>query len=257
LSSPEATESSTSETVPEGARTANRTAERFALGVFGASVVALLLAVVILSSVGTGSRRVDAVLATSDTAQEVVTAAGEMHAHGCVLLVATQDLGYASYLSSPTPEALKWPVDVPDYVAEMTSVSQRDNWAYVLARTGVARRIDYVLPESAYRAKVEAGRAGGFPGIARDGSHIAANDEGYLRYISTRPMKLGSPLVLIVDASYFIQGTSEELLSSMNQLPTLPAAVIIYRATDDPEVTDDVRAALDSAVPQLEEALQL
>lgn len=195
-------------------------------------------------SLGSGGREV------SDSA-ELIGAADSLGARGVVVLAATGTLGYTPVDVDAPSEALAWPVERVDLPEHYRSEVGRASWAWVLAKTGTARRIDYLMPTVEYRLRVAEGREQGFPGISADGSSITANDEGYLRHISDQILRKGDPLLLIVDASYFENGTEDELFARLEALTVPPASVIVNDAIDDPEVSPGAREALANARPRI------
>jgi len=219
------------------------------------AVLAMLAVAVAFVAVETGSaaRSLQAGATVTQTSTETVAAFGTLGARGAVVLVATEDLGYSPVSILTTPGTLAWPVGDVDLAAEFAAGADRDSWLWVLAKTGVVRRIDYLLPQTTFERRVAEGRAQGLPGIARDGRSVLANDEGYLRYIAAEPRRLDTPLVVVVDASYFRTGTPAELATRLQQLDLVPTAVVLYRATEDTSVPEAARVALDGAIPGLEQ----
>lgn len=108
------------------------------------------------------------------------------------------------------------------------------------------------MPSSEFTHRVEDGRKQGYPGIASDGLSVVANDEGYVRYISDRVRAQDDPLVLIIDASYFVSGTVDELVARLAESGVRPQLIILNAATDDPSVTPEARTALASGGARLE-----
>lgn len=192
-----------------------------------------------------------AVIHVADS-RELVDALAATGTRGVVVLSATADLGYSPVQLASPSDLLRWPIETRDLREHYTAGVSRVSWGWVLAKTGIARRIDYLMPSAAYRVRVDEGRSMGFPGISADGTHIVANDEGYLRFISDRTSPSADSYVLIVDASYFQEGTAVELSARLAELPVPPRAVVTNAAQDDPEVSAGARAALDELRPRLE-----
>ncbi len=220
---------------------------------FGVLVVAALIgSALFLSARGGASRFVEADTRQVSTSRGLVDATDDLRARGVVVLGASAHLGYTPVELKTPPNALKWPIEERDLNAYFRAGVSRDSWVWVLAKTGVARRIDYLMPEAEYARRVAEGRAKGFPGISADGTSILANDEGYLRHISDRISREGGPLLLVVDASYFDFATPDELFARLSELSTLPTAVVMNAAKDDPNVSDAARATLEALRPRLE-----
>lgn len=215
------------------------------------SVSTLAFVIVTAHSVGRSSRALPARTVVVETGAELVAEAVEAETNGAVLLVASADLGYLPVMIPTPAEIMKWPVKKLDLNTFYRDESDRDSWAWVLAKTGLVRRIDYLLSESELRRKVVEGREMGFPGIADDARSISADDDGFRRYMASEPAALDEPLLLVVDASYFESGTQSELMDDLEGIDVRPRALIVYRALDDTSVPDAARAALDAATPAL------
>ncbi len=226
---------------------------RFAIIFTALVAAALLVAALSLGSWGTSRRTLaSGQTATVTSSAELLAAFDSLGAHGVAVLAATEDLGYTPVEIATPQVALQWPVAPSDLKTYFRESIARSSWSWVLVRTGAARSLDYVLPSRHFKARVEEGREKGFPGIAPDGSSIRANDEGFVRTISDRVGSQGSPLVLVVDASYFRTGTAEELMAALKRAGVRPDAVVINTATDATDVDDAARAALEQAAPELE-----
>ncbi len=208
---------------------------------------ALLASFFLAEQSGVSARRSDTAAVVTQTATETVAALESLNARGAVALVVTEDLGYSPVAIETSPGALAWPAPEIDLRTLYRAGADRDSWLWVLAKTGVVRRIDYLVPPAELRRKIDEGRALGYPGIARDGHSILANDEGFVRYIASAPRHQDAPLVVIVDASYFRSGVAAELATRLQQVDVVPTAVVLYRATEDTSVPDAARRALDGA----------
>lgn len=163
-----------------------RTGMLFGVVILVSALVALVGASLALGGYGQARRFVpaDSAIVKVGTSGEVDAALRSRGVHGAAMVVATSQLGYAPVSIVTTPSLLDWPVartDLSRYFVQRTS---RASWVWVLARTGVARTVIYLLPSASLSRFVSEGRRLGYPGISDDGRSIVANDEGYLRTIS-------------------------------------------------------------------------
>lgn len=221
------------------------------LGVLALALVVLIGVALGANRVGLSARSLEPTTSVCATGGDVVTAARGAMAHGVVALVASREFGYALVPISSDPNVLKWPVEARDLDEVFRQGADRDSWARTLAKTGVARRIDYLLPPAVLQQRVLEGRSAGFPGIAADGLSISANDDGYWRFMASSTRDLDEPLLLVIDASYFENGSRAELLEALTAADIRPRALIAYRAEDDTTVPEAARVSLDEALPSL------
>jgi hypothetical protein len=265
-----------------------RVGRRFA-GAFGVAIVLCLAIVAItLEAMGVASRRVPAHrrLVAARNARELIAAWDDSGVHGALVVDVTRDLGYSpvntggglggmgppvqtstavggAQASIPSsvdaaglPMSLGWPIRPVDYPARFRSMVDRRSSMWVAARIGIARSVTYVVGATEFAEKVRVGRESGFPGIADDGRSITANDEGYLRFVSAAfPAHAPPAAVLNIDASYFVSGTPQELMSALGDSLDEYALVTVNRAEDATDVPEPARVRLDEAAGLLSERM--
>jgi len=218
-------------------------------------VLALGATIALVGSVGTSSRRVP-----SHTAVVVVDNAGQLlrawdtaQVHGAALVDATRDFGYLPVDERAIPRVPGWPVQSADLPSVWRDSVTPTNVVWVAAKTGIARSVLYVLPATDLQERVRTGREQGFPGIAADGGSIIANDEGYLRTIDDSVGRVPAAAVLNVDASYFVDGTPEELLSQLGTSIGAYRLITINRAVDATGLPASARVGADKMAAVLRE----
>lgn len=218
-----------------------------ALGSFAGIVLAAVISAMFMSAHGVASRRLPAVAPGEPPYVSIVsTAAAVLEPYeatgirGAILVHAGRTLGYAG-ISSPPPVGLTLPLTPFDYAEWALENIDASNFIWVLAKTGRVRRVHYVMAPADFAAKVEEGLSRGLPGIAPDRASIRANNEGFVRHISTALPSLSEPIVLQVEAGYFVNGSLDELLGTLKSSRTPVAAVIGISSADDPTVTDEAR----------------
>lgn len=164
-----------------------------------------------------------------------------------VLVCASRDLGFEPVpFESMVASEAAYPVDLVDVRTLYAAKSDRASHLWVAAQRGVFRTIHYILPAAELSRRVEEGRAAGFPGIARDGRSVRANNDGYLRTIEATAPRLTGPVVLVVEASYFESGEPPELVRELEASDLDIRLVFLDRAVDDATTTETARRKLDA-----------
>lgn len=227
---------------------------RFALAFIAVVALALIVSLALLDRSGVAARVVPAkapsVVVVND-AKGLLAAWDEAGVHGAQLVDVTRDLGY-TFPPGATPGSSGWPVPMRDLRSVFRSSVERRSAIWVASKTGIARSVTYVLDPASLAEKVRVGRERGYPGIAPDGRSITADDDGYLRQLGEGfPSELTGPVVLNIDASYFVNGTPEGLLGLLEQSKIPYRFVTLNRAIDATDVPDAARLRLDSAAEML------
>lgn len=223
-----------------------------------ASVVLVVLAgsLVGLDRLGVSSRTVPAVttVVVVDDARGLLSAWRAAGVHGAVLVHASRDLGYLAPPVTILPNPTGWPVPEHDVAETYRRAVERPNVVWVAGRTGIARSVIHLLTPMDLADKVRVGRERGFPGISADGTFITANDEGFIRSVSQRlPDEIGTPAVLHIDASYFVNGTPEQLAAQLGDSLGSYSLVTLDRATDTTAVPEAARLQVDRMADMLRE----
>lgn len=229
---------------------------RFALGFAGAVTVALTIALVSLNAAGAGARVVlasdPAVVGVDDT-KGLIDAWEKAGVHGAALVYVTRDLGYAVPPGSYQHSA-DLPVPLRDLRSTFIDIAVRTDLVWVASHTGIARSVRYVLHPLDLAEKVRVGRENGWPGIAADGRSITAGDEeGSDRVIGDRFPPVAPDAVLNIDASYFVNGTPEELAQQLGQSGQSFGLVTLNRSVDATNVPEAARVKLDRMADLLRE----
>jgi len=182
-----------------------------------------------------------------DDSKSLLAAWRNARLHGVVLVDATRDLQYYGVSVNVVPLQIGWPVTGRDIPAVYEGVVDRRNVVWVAAKTGIARTVAHLLVPADLDAKIRDGRKLGYTGIAAGGRSITANDEGYLRSIAdVVPVHVGSPAVLNIDASYFINGDPEQLLAQLGDSLSTYRMVTLDRALDATNVPQAARMQVDT-----------
>jgi len=230
---------------------------RFALVFAGAVTLSVVVALVSLNAAGAGARKVPAagpnVVVVDDT-KGLLGAWERAGVHGAQMVYVTRDLGYAVPPNSYQHNA-DLPVQLRDLRSTFVDIAARTDLVWVAAHTGIARSVSYVVHPQALAEKVRVGRENGWPGIAADGRSIVAGDEeGYDRVIRDRfPPTSADTAVLNIDASYFVNGTPEELAEQISQSGQSFGLVTLNRSVDATDVPDAARVKLDRMADLLRE----
>lgn len=177
--------------------------------------------------------------------------------HGAVLVDASATLRYAAVQYGQdvtvTPE---YPVAVVDLADEMTKRLDRPNSLFVAAKTGMFRSIHHLMPRKTFAARVSLGRKLGLPGIAEDGRSVKADHEGVPRRIAPDLPAIPEPVVLNVDASYFVDGDADELMKALQSARLDYRLITLDRAREDTQVTPAARKKMDAFEERLMESLR-
>ena len=227
---------------------------RFALGFAAAVALALILSLALLDRSGVAARVVPAekpsIVVVNDS-KGLLAAWDEAGVHGAHLVDVTRDLGY-TFPPGAIPVSSGWPVQMRDLQSVFRDSVERRSAIWAAAKIGIVRSVTYVLDPASLAEKVRVGRERGYPGIAPDGRSITADDDGYLRQVGDGfPSELTGPVVLNIDASYFVNGTPEGLLGMLEQSKLHYRFVTLNRAVDATDVPDAARLRLDSAAEML------
>ena len=207
-------------------------------------LMALFAVLVAFDRVGTSSRNAPAAAAVVvvDDSRQLLYAWTSAGLRGVVLLDATRDTSFVWIPPDSVPAPAVWPVAPVDLQAVYREGVGRENVVWVGSKTGILRSVHYLMTPADFEAKVSGGRAVGARGIAPDGQSVTANDEGYLRYLrASLPPDLGEPVVLNVDASYFVDGTSEGLMAQLGDSLSDYRFITVNRATDATDVPAPAR----------------
>lgn len=230
----------------------------FAAGFAGIIVVALAVSLLVLDRVGVSSRTVPvgeapAIVTVNDSAA-LLTAWEQAGVRGAAVVDVTRDLGFATLLPEAVPPQVGWPVTPRDLPALFGAAATRPTFLWATANTGITRSVTYVLTPADLAGKVRFGRENGRPGIAADGMSISTNDEGYLRFISSRfPPDPGPAAILNIDASYLVTGTTAQLMDGLGDSPSRYRLITLDRARDATDVPEAARIELDRAAALLRE----
>ena len=229
---------------------------RFSAIVAVVVIAALVGALVVLDRVGKSARAVPAVasVVVVEDSKQLMNAWTSQGLRGVVLVDATRDTGFAWIPPSSIPATGAWPVADVDLQEVFRNGVDRRNVVWVGSKTGVVRSVHYLMTPADFEEKVRGGRAVGARGIARDGKSVTANDEGYLRFLrSSMPAAPGTPTVLNIDASYFIDGSPESLAAQLSGSLSDYRLVTVNRATDATDVPEAARVKADQMAEILRE----
>lgn len=222
---------------------------RYTVLVSTAIVLALGLTLGALAWVGAASRHAPeqaAVVVVDDSAQ-LLAAWQAADVRGVALVDASRDFGYMPVDERTIPRQAGWPIGRIDLSSAWLRSVARPNIVWVATKTGIARSVRYLVPSASLQERVREGREQGFPGIAADGGSITANDEGFLRYIDDELKgSLGTPAVLNIDASYFVDGTPDELVSQLGDSIGSFRLITVDRATDATDLPASARVGADA-----------
>lgn len=230
---------------------------RFAVVFAGAVVLALIVSLWGLNAFGLASRSVPRPLPDIVVVEDSPALLGAWHdakIRGAALVSVTRDRQYY-----PVPEeswmstsAVGWPMPRVDLQAKITAAAGRQSVVWVGARTGIVRTVIYVLNQPDMIATVDEGRRMGYPGTAPDGKSINSNDNGFIRFVSAGyPKDIPPGAILNIDASYFVNGTPQELMRLIGDSPEKFGLVTMNRARDATNVPEPARARLDEAAQLL------
>lgn len=146
-----------------------------------------------------------------------------------------------------------YPVRVVDLPEEYERRLARPNALFAASKNNMFRSIHHLMPPGDFASKVEEGRRQGYPGIAKDGKSVDACYMGQPRRIAAELPVIDEPVVLNVDASYFLSGDQETLLRLLIDARLDYRLVTADRARDDTSVTDAERLKLERFVRALRE----
>lgn len=168
--------------------------------------------------------------------------------------------------SEPLPGGYAFPVRLDELKQYYTSQPDHMNYLWMAMESGVARRVDHIMPQDSYARKIrsiEAGEAGHLLSgtrrlhtgaglsILRDG-RIYTSYLGSARVISPDAGHLGAdePLVINIDASFMRAGIREfdEVMKAIGPRADL---ITIYLGQDSPDVTDSQRRSLLALRPEI------
>jgi len=230
---------------------------RFALGFAGAIVLSLVVALVALQSSGSSARAVPTAapaIVVVDDAKGLLGAWDRSGVRGAKLVYVTRDLGYA-LPDNVFQHSAERPVPLLDLQQVFRDGAARPNVIWVATHTGIVRSVTYVVTPQDLAEKVALGRQNGWPGIAADGRTISASDEeGFVRVVGAElPSGALESAVLNIDASYFVNGTPEELAARLADSVGSYGLVTLNRSQDATDVPDAARANLDRMADLLRE----
>ncbi len=215
------------------------------------AAVALLLPVVALLALGSGGVAARAPqLAEGTPPASIVASSGpaavllmeQEGVRGAHLVQASRDFGYRvtaleAVLSADAAEQ----TGVVPVSQLLRDNMDSENYLYVASHLGLVRRITHLMSAKSFEARVAEGRAQGMPGISEDGQSVVINQDGDLREIhSTLPATTGD-VVLLVNASYFIDGTIADLVSSFESTDANVVLVVASLDDDNPDVPAGAR----------------
>lgn len=234
---------------PLGAETPTGVGVPFAAGFAAAVMLALAVSAVALNRTGVAARSAPATRPTAvvvDDSRALLAAWNKAGIHGVVLVDVTRDTEYGpSAAVGPQQQLSGWPVPMIDHQRLFREGVNRQSLVWVAAATGVARSVAYVMNPFDFAEKLRAGRQAGLSGIAPDGRSVTANDNGYLRWLGDRfPAVVANDAVLNIDASYFMNGTPEDLMRQLARSRVPYRLVTLDRATDAAGVSQAARARL-------------
>ncbi len=230
---------------------------RFALGFAGAMVLASAVALIALNSAGSAARAVPTAspaIVVVDDARGLLGGWTDAGVHGAKLVYVTRDLGYALPDNVFQHSAVR-PVPLLDLQQVFRDGTARPNVVWVATHAGIVRSVTYVLTPQDLAEKVALGRQNGWPGIAADGRSIsAADEEGFVRVVGAElPSGALESAVLNIDASYFVNGTPEELAAQLADSVDSYGLVTLNRSQDATDVPDAARVKLDRMAALLRE----
>ncbi len=230
---------------------------RFALTFAAATTVLLVGVLIALNVAGTGARAVPAsapAVIVVDDAKDLLSTWNQRGVHGAALVYVTRTLGYA-LPEEVFQHATGLPVPLLDLRHVFRNNATAPSVVWVASHTGPVRSVTYVLTPQDLAEKVQVGRQNGWPGIAADGTYIRASDEeGFVRIVSTEiPSTTLDAAILHIDASYFINGTPEELSEQLSRSQQSFGLVTLSRSVDATDVPDAARVRLDRMAELLRE----
>lgn len=138
-----------------------------------------------------------------------------------------------------------YPPPALDAAAAYRSLISTDNYLYVATRLGVARRLERLTTMADFTARLEAGEEAGVEGAQAGATAIHLNENGETRFVYATLPRIDDDIVLLVNASYFLDGTPEQLRQELRKSGARLGLVVIVTDEGDPTVDD---AARDKAV---------
>jgi hypothetical protein len=137
-----------------------------------------------------------------------------------------------------------------DMDALIETLPDHTNYLWAAQESGIARRLDHIIPLSGFEAKLEVARS--LAGVRVNPQYIMTSDYGTPRVISPLPKVDDEHVLLNIDASYLENASEGELLAVLRDSGLRPLIITFYFAEDSPEVTDRGREALRATMPLIQ-----
>lgn len=155
---------------------------------------------------------------------------------------AAAPMGFASAV--PTDSAADgriYPFPVVDaqrfYVQNLSS----ETYMTVALRTGLARRVDHVVPPGLYDTIRQSALSEPDPDIIVQTDRVRINLQGEVRQVFPVMPRTREPFVLLVNASYFSEVAPEEAARSLTPYLSLLTYIVVSEDLDDTSIDDAVR----------------
>lgn len=130
------------------------------------------------------------------------------------------------------------PGSTPRLLRAFAGRVDHQNYLWVAAETGVARRVDYLSPPAALRARLEA--------LGRPASAAEAeiSFEGFPRSMGLRAPRTDEPVLLDISASWFDESDEAALVAALRAAKLRAAVVTLCLSEGAPDVSEAARARL-------------
>lgn len=129
-------------------------------------------------------------------------------------------------------------VDVEQYFVQSLN---SENYMLVAARTGLARKVDQVLPPSTFERARKSLLAEGDSAITVTVDSIRMNAEGEVRHLLPSIPSTEEDFVLLVNASYFSEVSPQKLASDLRPFASRISYIAVSTDEDDNWVDDAAR----------------
>lgn len=138
-----------------------------------------------------------------------------------------------------------FPLNLVNLSAEAKKRLNSRNFLYISLKTGIAREIVHVVPESVFPEKADA--AQGVEGVSVLGKVISAPHLGTPRLITSVHFSrsIEEPVLLYVNASIFGEQAPEAILRNLQQVGLKTDLVVLCRSSNDSEVTPMERGRIE------------
>lgn len=230
-----------------------------------AIAVVCALTLVLLDNVGRSARRpVDGTvvgqLISASTGAEAMYRLEQTGLRAAYIIqmgtnAAYEPLDFSAAISTESirPDSV-YPLRVVDaqrfYVENLNS----QTYMIVAARTGLARKIDHVVPPALYEEIRQSASEGSDSDITVMRDHVRINLEGEVRRVLSAMPKTNERFVLLVNASYFAQATPEEVAEILRPYSAHMTYIVVSEDQDDPTIGAATRDRAKQFIALLTEA---